>query len=273
MRYARNVPGPYSFRNVCAGSSRKEIDELTEFAKSFGAKGLVTIAVGEEGVKSSISKFLTDDQVAAIVQRAQAKTGDLLAIVADKADVVANALGRMRAEMGKKLGLADPNEVAFAWVIDFPLVEWDENEKRWDAMHHPFTSPKQDHIKMLESSPGDVKANAYDMVINGVELGGGSIRIHNKNVQQMMFRALGFSEEEAKAKFGFLMDAFEYGAPPHGGIAFGFDRLCAMFGGADSIRDFIAFPKNNSGRDTMINTPGPISQEQLDELYLIVKPR
>jgi aspartyl-tRNA synthetase len=200
-----------------------------------------------------------------------AEPGDLILIMAGKAENTRKALCELRLKLGDELKLRPKDVFSPLWVVDFPLLEWDETTKRYHAMHHPFTSPKPEHIDMLENSPGEVKANAYDMVINGVELGGGSIRIHNKKVQQLMFKTIGFSEEEAKAKFGFLMDAFEYGAPPHGGIAFGFDRLSAMFGGADSIRDYIAFPKNNSGRDTMIDTPAVISREQLDELHIIIK--
>jgi aspartyl-tRNA synthetase len=182
-----------------------------------------------------------------------------------------SALNELRLKLGDDLGLRNPDQFNVLWVIDFPLLEWDEESKRYHAMHHPFTSPKQEDIPLLESDPGKVRANAYDMVINGVEIGGGSIRIHDKATQSLMFKHLGFTEEEAKAQFGFLMDAFEFGAPPHGGIAFGFDRICTLFGGSDSIRDYIAFPKNNSGRDVMIDSPSPVASEQLDELQLKLK--
>ena len=200
-----------------------------------------------------------------------AKPGDLLLILSGDTDATRGALSELRLRMGGELGLRTKNIFKALWVLDFPLLEWDAESKRFHAMHHPFTSPKPEDMDKLSTDPGSVKANAYDMVINGVEIGGGSIRIHDKKLQQIMFNALGFTEEEAKKQFGFLMDAFEFGAPPHGGIAFGFDRLCAMFGGSDSIRDYIAFPKNNSGRDVMIDTPSTISIEQLDELGIALK--
>jgi aspartyl-tRNA synthetase len=192
-------------------------------------------------------------------------------ILAGEKEKTQKALGELRLHVANQLGLRDKNKFSALWVIDFPLLEWNEETKRYHAMHHPFTSPKREDLGLLDSDPGKVRANAYDMVINGTEVGGGSIRIHDRPTQQLMFTKLGFSEEEAKKQFGFLMDAFEFGAPPHGGIAFGFDRLCSLFGGADSIRDFIAFPKNNSGRDLMIDTPSTISQEQLNELSIAVK--
>jgi len=255
----------------CAKYTRKEIDELTEFVKrpQIGAKGLVYVRVNEDGtVKSSVDKFYSEDELKKWAEAMKANKGDLLLILAGDAKQTRPALSELRLEMGKRLGLRDKNKFSCLWVVDFPLLEYNDDEKRWFAMHHPFTSPKPEDIQFLEKDPGRVRANAYDMVINGVEVGGGSIRIYNRELQALMFKMLGFTDEEAKAQFGFLMDAFEYGAPPHGGIAFGFDRLCSLFGGADSIRDFIAFPKNNAGRDVMIDSPSPISKAQLDELSI-----
>jgi len=203
-------------------------------------------------------------------EKFEAQPGDLMLILSGKKEIVRRQLNELRLEMGERLGLRDPHDYKALWVTDFPLLEWNEEEGRYHAMHHPFTSPKPEDIEMLETNPGKVHANAYDLVINGVEIGGGSIRIHDRNLQKRMFKALGFSEEAAQEQFGFLMTAFEYGAPPHGGVAFGFDRLAAMFAGKDSIRDFIAFPKNNNGRDVMIDSPSAISPEQLDELGLKV---
>jgi aspartyl-tRNA synthetase len=200
-----------------------------------------------------------------------AQPGDLLLIISGNTDPTRKALGELRLEMGKRLGLRKPDQFSCLWVVDFPLLEWDEEAQRYFAMHHPFTSPLPDDIEMLSTDPGKVRANAYDMVINGVEIGGGSIRIFDKDLQAKMFEVLGFSAEEAKAQFGFLMDAFQYGAPPHGGVAFGFDRWCSLFGGSESIRDYIAFPKNNSGRDVMIDSPSPVDLKQLDELGLKLK--
>jgi aspartyl-tRNA synthetase len=255
----------------CAKYTRKEVDELTEFVKKpqIGAKGLVYVRINEDGsVKSSVDKFYSEDELKVWAEKFNAKKGDLLLILAGNAKQTRSALNELRLEMGKRLGLRNKEDFSVLWVVDFPLLEWSEEENRWFAMHHPFTSPKPEDIQLLESNPGAVRANAYDLVINGVEVGGGSIRIYNRDLQEQMFKILGFSEEEARAQFGFLMEAFEFGAPPHGGIAFGFDRLCSLFGGADSIRDFIAFPKNNSGRDVMIDSPSPISQKQFDELYI-----
>ncbi|MFN7329639.1 MAG: amino acid--tRNA ligase-related protein, partial [Bacteroidota bacterium] len=217
--------------------------------------------------------FFDEMELSRFAQKFNADAGDLILILAGETDKTRKALGELRLHVANQLGLRDKNKFAPLWVVDFPLLEWKEETNRWHAMHHPFTSPKPEDMPLLDSDPGKVRANAYDMVLNGTEIGGGSIRIHDRTTQQLMFSKLGFSEEEAKKQFGFLMDAFEYGAPPHGGIAFGFDRLCSLFGGADSIRDFIAFPKNNAGRDMMIDTPSTISQEQLDELGIAVKER
>ncbi len=257
-----------------AGRSRKQLDELTDFVKKpqIGAKGLVYIKYNEDGsIKSSIDKFFSENSLKAWIERFSADPGDLILILAGKTEKTRKALSELRLKLGDELGLRVKNTFSPLWVVDFPLLEWDNETNRYYAMHHPFTSPKTEQIELLESDPGKVRANAYDMVVNGVELGGGSIRIHKRDVQQRMFNVLGFSQEEAKRQFGFLMDAFEYGAPPHGGIAFGFDRICALFGGTESIRDYIAFPKNNASRDVMIDTPSRISEEQLKELRLEIK--
>jgi aspartyl-tRNA synthetase len=258
----------------CAEYTRKQLDELTEFVKrpQIGAKGLVYVQYKSDNTfKSSVDKFYSSDDLRTWAEKFNAQPGDLILVLSGDRDKTRKALNELRLKMGEQLGLRDKNKFAALWVIDFPLLEWNEETNRWHAMHHPFTSPKREDLQYLDSDPGRVRANAYDMVINGTEVGGGSIRIHDRPTQQLMFTKLGFSEEEAKKQFGFLMDAFEFGAPPHGGIAFGFDRLCSLFGGADSIRDFIAFPKNNAGRDMMIDTPSTISQEQLDELSIAVK--
>lgn len=258
----------------CSDYTRKQIDELTEFVKrpQIGAKGLVYVQYRTDGtIKSSVDKFYSPEDLKAWAEKFNAKPGDLMLIMAGGEETTRKQLNELRLLMGEKLGLRDKNKFSALWVIDFPLLEWSEETKRYHAMHHPFTSPKREDIHLLDTDPGKVRANAYDMVINGTEVGGGSIRIHDRPTQQMMFNHLGFTEEEAKKQFGFLMDAFEFGAPPHGGIAFGFDRLCSLFGGADSIRDFIAFPKNNAGRDVMIDSPSTIAQEQLNELALIIK--
>ena len=255
----------------CAEYSRKQLDQLTDFVKKpqIGAKGLVYVKYNLDGtVKSSVDKFFDENALKAWAEKFGAKPGDLMLVLAGDANKTRKALNELRLEMGKQLGLRDPKVFKPLWVVDFPLLEWDEETNRFYAMHHPFTSPKPEDVPLLENDPGKVRANAYDLVINGVEIGGGSIRIHNKGLQKKMFEILGFSDEEAQNQFGFLMNAFEYGAPPHGGIALGFDRLTALFGGSDSIRDFIAFPKNNAGRDMMIDSPSTISQEQLDELRL-----
>lgn len=255
----------------CSTYSRKQLDKLTDFVKrpQVGAKGLVYVKCNEDGsFKSSIDKFFDQDALKAWADLMGAKAGDLIFVLSGETEKVQKQLSELRLEMGTQLGLRNPNVFKPLWVVDFPLLEWDEDSKRFHAMHHPFTSPKKEDMDLLNSDPGKVRANAYDLVINGVEIGGGSIRIHNKEVQKRMFNVLGFSDEDAQAQFGFLMNAFEYGAPPHGGIALGFDRLVALFGGSDSIRDYIAFPKNNSGRDVMIDSPSAISQEQLDELKI-----
>lgn len=257
----------------CGEYSRKQLDALTDFVRKpqIGAKGLVYVKCNADGTfKSSVDKFYDQDNLKAWAEKAGAATGDLLLVLSGDADAVRKQLSELRLEMGNRLELRDPKVFKPLWVVDFPLLEWDEDSERYHAMHHPFTSPKKEDIEMLKTDPGKVRANAYDLVINGVEIGGGSIRIHNKELQKRMFSVLGFSDEEAQAQFGFLMNAFEYGAPPHGGIALGFDRLVALFGGQDSIRDFIAFPKNNAGRDMMIDSPSPIAGDQLDELSLIV---
>ncbi|MEM6362241.1 MAG: aspartate--tRNA ligase, partial [Bacteroidota bacterium] len=258
----------------CATYSRKQLDALTEFVKKpqIGAKGLVYVKYNDDGsYKSSVDKFYSQEDLAAWAEAFNAKRGDLLLVMSGEADHTRKALSELRLHMGSELDFRKPDDYKALWVLDFPLLEWDEDTQRFHAMHHPFTSPIPADLDKLESDPGKVKANAYDMVINGVEVGGGSIRIHDRAVQQRMFTQLGFSEDEAKRQFGFLMDAFEYGAPPHGGIAFGFDRLCSLFGGSESIRDFIAFPKNNSGRDVMIDSPSPIDQVQLNELGIKLK--
>ena len=263
---------------ICAKGAaeytRKQLDELTEFVKrpQIGATGLVYARYNADGtIKSSVDKFYNEEELKKWAAAFNAQPGDLILLLAGEEHKTRKALSELRLEMGNRLGLRDKNTFACHWVIDFPLLEFNDELNRWHAMHHPFTSPKPEDIPMLTSNPGTVRANAYDMVINGVEVGGGSIRIFNKQLQSQMFDLLGFSKEDAQAQFGFLMNAFEFGAPPHGGIAFGFDRLCSLFGGAEVIRDFIAFPKNNSGRDVMIDSPSPIAQAQLDELNLIIK--
>ncbi|MBO7446423.1 MAG: aspartate--tRNA ligase [Bacteroidales bacterium] len=259
----------------CGNYSRKQLDGLVEFVKSpqVGAGGLVYILCNADGTfKSSVDKFYDQADLKAVAERCEAKAGDLILIMSGKAMKTRKQLGTLRLEMGDRLGLRKAGEYKLLWVIDFPLLEWDEETQRFYAMHHPFTAPKPEHESMLESDPGAVNANAYDLVINGSEIGGGSIRIHDQELQKRMFKALNFTEEQAQAQFGFLMNAFQYGAPPHGGIAFGFDRLCAVLSDCDSIRDFIAFPKNNAGRDTMLPAPTPIDPKQLEELYIDIKP-
>ena len=251
--------------------TRKEIDKYTDWVKTpqVGAMGLVYIRCNDDGTfKSSVDKFYDQTDLKNIADKANAKKGDLIMILSGDKNKVRSQLSALRIELAKNFGLRNPEEFAPLWVTDFPLLMWDEEENKYHAMHHPFTSPKPDQIDLLEKSPGDVKANAYDLVINGNEIGGGSIRIHDKNIQQKMFDCLGFTKQEAEEQFGFLMNAFKYGAPPHGGIAFGLDRLVAILGGSETIRDFIAFPKNNAGRDVMIDSPSKISKDQLKELKL-----
>lgn len=258
----------------CSEYTRKELDALTEWVKrpQIGASGLVYIKYNaDQTLKSSVDKFFDPDRLKQLAEACGGQPGDLILILAGKENRTRKAIGELRLEMGNKLGLRNPEVFAPLWVVDFPLLEWDEETNRFYAMHHPFTSPKPEDETLLATDPGKVRANAYDLVINGVEVGGGSIRIHNKQLQREMFSVLGFTDEEAQHQFGFLLNAFEYGAPPHGGIAFGFDRLCSLFGGSESIRDFIAFPKNNNGRDMMIDSPSTINAMQLDELYLELK--
>ena len=255
----------------CASYTRKQIDALTEYVKrpQVGAKGLVWIRLEEGGnIKSSIDKFFDADSLRAIAERLGAKEGDLCLVMCGKKFKVLTQLCALRLEVGQQLGLRDPFKFAPLWVVDFPMFEWDEETERFYAMHHPFTSPKPEDVEYLESDPGRVRANAYDFVCNGTELGGGSIRIHDAQLQQTIFKCLGFTPEQAEAQFGFLINAFKYGAPPHGGLAFGFDRLCSLFGGSESIRDYIAFPKNNAGRDVMLDGPSEVAPEQLEELFL-----
>ncbi|WP_291859609.1 aspartate--tRNA ligase [Marinilabilia sp.] len=255
----------------CATYSRKELDQLTDFVKrpQVGAQGLVYVKYNEDGsFKTSVDKFFSAGDFKAWVDRCGAKPGDLLLILAGSEKRTLTALCELRLEMGTRLGLRNKNKFAPLWVVDFPLLEWDDETARYYAMHHPFTSPKEEDFELLDSEPGNVRANAYDLVINGVEIGGGSIRIHNDELQQKMFKILGFTEEEAENQFGFLMNAFKYGAPPHGGVAFGFDRWVSLFAGLDSIREVIAFPKNNAGRDVMNDAPSAISDAQLNELRL-----
>ncbi|HKK43719.1 MAG TPA: aspartate--tRNA ligase, partial [Bacteroidales bacterium] len=258
----------------CAAYTRKQLDELIEFVKKpqVGARGLVYLKYNEDGsLKSSVDKFYSQEDLKKWADTTMAKPGDLLLILAGEKKSTLTALSVLRLEMGNRLGLRKKDVFCPLWVLDFPLVEWDDEEKRYFAMHHPFTSPVPEDLPFMETDPGRVRANAYDLVINGVEIGGGSIRIHDAGVQKQMFKVLGFSDKEAYEQFGFLLDAFKYGAPPHGGVAFGFDRWVAMFGGQDSIRDFIAFPKNNSGRDVMLETPSQISGKQLEELQIVVR--
>lgn len=255
----------------CADYSRKQLDQLTDWVKrpQIGAKGLVYVKCNEDGTyKSSVDKFFTQEDLKAWAHAMDAAPGDLLLILSGAKEATRKQLGALRLEMGSRLGLRNWDTYKPLWVVDFPLLEWDEETQRYYAMHHPFTAPKPEDITLLDTDPGAVHANAYDLVINGVEIGGGSIRIHDRALQQKMFSVLGFSPEEADYQFGFLMNAFEYGAPPHGGIAFGFDRLCAIFGGQESIRDFIAFPKNNRGRDIMLDSPSRIAAAQLEELCI-----
>ena len=258
------IPGGASF-------TRKEIDKLVDWVRrpQVGALGMVYVKCLEDGgFKSSVDKFYDQEDLSKWAERTGANQGDLICILSGDTRKVRAQLSALRMEMAERLGLRNANEFAPLWVVDFPLLELDDETGHYHAMHHPFTSPKPGQLSLLDSKPGDVKANAYDLVLNGNEIGGGSIRIHDKQIQATMFKHLGFSEEEAKEQFGFLMDAFEYGAPPHGGIAFGLDRLVAILGGQETIRDFIAFPKNNSGRDVMIDSPATIDDIQLQELNI-----
>jgi len=260
----------------CADYSRKQLDKLTDFVRKpqIGAKGLVYVKYNQDGsLKSSVDKFYSQEDLKAWAEKLNALPGDLLLVLSGDTDGTLSALCELRLEMGKRMNLIDNKEFKPLWVVDFPLLEWDEETNRFHAMHHPFTSPKTEDIPLMESDPGSVRANAYDLVINGVEIGGGSIRIHDSNLQAKMFDLLGFTKQEAENQFGFLMNAFKYGAPPHGGIAFGFDRWTALFAGVESIRDVIAFPKNNSGRDVMIDSPSILDNKQLDELGLKFSPK
>jgi len=255
----------------CANYTRKQLDKLVDFVKKpqVGATGLIYCKYNEDGTsKSTVDRFFDEDARNAWATKAGCEKGDLLLIMAGGTEKTRKALGTLRLHLAEELGLRNPKEFAPLWVLDFPLLKWDEESERYHAMHHPFTSPKPNDIPLLDTDPAAVRANAYDLVLNGNEIGGGSIRIHDKDLQKLMFKHLGFSDKQAKEQFGFLMDAFEYGAPPHGGIAFGFDRLCAIMGGKESIRDFIAFPKNNAGRDIMIDSPSDIDEEQLKELNI-----
>lgn len=266
---AINAPG-------CADYTRKQLDELTEFVKrpQVGASGMIYLRYNsDQTLKSSVDKFYDEEQLKRWAEAGQMKPGDLMLVLAGKKKQTLKALCELRLEMGNRMNLRNPDHYKPLWVVDFPLLEWDEETQRFYAMHHPFTSPKPEHIPLLKTDPGKALANAYDLVINGVEIGGGSIRIHNRDLQNTLFNILGFSDEEAQRQFGFLLGAFRYGAPPHGGIALGFDRLCSLFGGSESIRDFIAFPKNNAGRDLMIDAPDTISNAQLDELNINIKPQ
>jgi len=257
----------------CSDYTRKQLDELTDYVKrpQIGAKGLIYVRYNIDGtLKSSVDKFYSREDLKKWADVMTAKPGDLMLVMAGDKKKTLSALSELRLEMGNRLGLRTKDIFYPLWVVDFPLLEWEEESKRFYAMHHPFTSPVPEDLPLMERDPGKVRANAYDLVINGVEIGGGSIRIHDAAIQKLMFKVLGFSEKEADEQFGFLLNAFKFGAPPHGGIAFGFDRWVAMFGGQDSIRDFIAFPKNNSGRDVMLDTPAHISKKQLDELQLII---
>ncbi|QJW47451.1 aspartate--tRNA ligase [bacterium BFN5] len=251
-----------------ANVPRRELDGLVDYVSNYGAKGLAWICYTAEGIKSPITKFFSEDIIGKITAATQAESGDLVLIIADKPSVVAQALGQLRLEMGRRLNLIDPDKLSFLWVVDFPMFEYDEENKRWVAMHHPFTSPRDEDVEFLESDPGRIKAKAYDMVLNGTEIGGGSIRIYNRELQERVFKAIGLSDEEAKAKFGYLLDAFEYGTPPHGGIAFGLDRLIMLMAKRNSIRDVIAFPKTQSATDIMTQAPSEVSNHQLRELHI-----
>jgi len=259
-----NLPG-------CANFSRKQIDELTNFAKDLGASGLVHFKVGNGEVESPVAKYFTKISLQKLKEKMNSKNGDLIVLISDQPQKVYSILGNLRLEMGRRLNLIDEEQFKFAWIVDFPLLEWDEEEKRWVSVHHPFTSPKLEDLHLLDTDPGKVRARAYDLVLNGNEIAGGSIRIHDAELQQKIFKLLGISEDEARKKFGFLLEAFKYGAPPHGGIAFGFDRLVMLFTGMKSIRDVIAFPKTSSALSLMDEAPSEVDPKQLDELHIQVK--
>ncbi|GAB6155323.1 aspartate--tRNA ligase [Desulfosporosinus burensis] len=255
----------------CSGMPRREIDDLAKYVSTYRAKGLAWIVMAEEGIKSPIAKFFTEEEMNALIKHVGAETGDIVFFVADTYSVVSDALGHLRLELAKRLGLISEDALNFLWVTEFPLLEYDEEQKRYIAIHHPFTAPMDEDLPLLETEPLKVRAKAYDMVLNGVELGGGSIRIHRRKVQEQLFSALGFSEEEAVDKFGYLLEAFEYGTPPHGGVAFGLDRLIMLLTGKDNIRDVIAFPKTQSASDLMAHAPSPVTLRQLKDLHIMTK--
>jgi aspartyl-tRNA synthetase len=256
----------------CANYTRKQIDELTEMAKAKGARGLMAVALSADGIKSPLSKFLSDAEMRALIERMSAEPGDLLLFVADQPKIVADALGALRLEFGRRLNLVEKDLLAFAWVVDFPLVEWNAETKRWDAAHHPFTMPKEEDLPLLDSDPGRVRANSYDLACNGFELASGSIRVHRRDIQEKIFALLKYSREDAMERFGHMLTAFEYGAPPHGGIAPGIDRLIALLCDEVSIREVLAFPKTAQATDLMTNAPSEITEEQMEELHLAIHP-
>ena len=251
-----------------ANIPRRELDDLVKYAQGYGAKGMAWIQYAEDGVKSPFKKFYADETFEKIKQACHAKTGDLLLVVGDKPLVVAQALGALRLEMARRRNLIDPDKLCFLWVVDFPMFEYSDEEHRWKAMHHPFTAPRNEDVQYLKSDPGRVRANAYDMVLNGVEIGGGSLRIYNRDLQEQVFEAVGLTPEVAQTKFGFMMDAFQYGTPPHGGLAFGLDRLVMLMAKRASIRDVIAFPKTQSASDAMAHAPSEVDAKQLNELSI-----